>query len=47
MPLTVAPMTAVNVKRGQAAWQAARLVQAQLRLADGELIGLEKDGSRN
>ena len=27
---------------GQVAWQAARLVQAQLRLADGELIALKK-----
>ena len=38
-------MTAVNVKMGQVAWQAARLAQAQLRLADGELIALEKDAS--
>jgi hypothetical protein len=45
MPSTVAPMTTVNVKMGQVAWQAARLAKAQVRLADGELIALEKDGS--
>ena len=39
-------MTAVNVKMGQVTWQAARLAKAQLRLADGELIAPEKDGSR-
>jgi hypothetical protein len=38
-------MTAVNVNMGQVAWQAVRLAKAQLRLADGELIALEKDGS--
>jgi hypothetical protein len=34
-----------RVKLGQVAWQAARLAQAQLQLADGELIALESDGS--
>ena len=37
------PMTAVNDRMGQVAWQAARLAQAHLRLADGELIFFEKD----
>ena len=40
-----APLTAVNVRTGRVAWQAARLGEGHLRLADGKPMALDEDGT--